>query len=66
MPVTVAVNNPALFYSPYNWIPSGAAYTVPMLSGNYVRFKFSGSSLALKLTVGPYDPLTCNPASSCD
>ncbi len=53
--IPVAADNPALFYSPYNWIEGGSgasSYRTTPNPGAYVKFKATGSG-AVKLKIDP-------------
>jgi len=46
---TIAIDDAALFFSPYNWRYSGSTYAQSANPGAYLKFRFTGTSL--KITV---------------
>lgn len=50
-PVVIAVNDAALFYSPYNWFKSGSSYALSNNPGAYLMVQFSGTSIKMTVDV---------------
>lgn len=81
-PTTIAINNAAIFYSPWNWRLSGSTYAVANATGAYFRVNFTGTKfiinvdtsamstdypkLAYSIDGGAYSYVTMTSASSID
>jgi hypothetical protein len=46
---TIAVNDSGLFFSPYNWYVSGSSYALSVNPGAYLKTRFTGTSVKLKV-----------------
>lgn len=51
--VTIAIDNAALFFSPYNWTKSGSTYAQTNTPGAYLKTQFTGTSCKLLVDVAP-------------
>ncbi len=52
----IAVSDPSLFWSPYNWFVSSGAYAQTNNPGAYLKTLFSGTSCTLLLDLTPNTP----------
>lgn len=57
-PVTIAINDTDLFFSPYNWYKSGSTYAQTTTPGAYLKTKFTGTSVKLNVDVSPSSGLS--------
>jgi lysophospholipase L1-like esterase len=61
-PVTVAVSDPNLFFSPYNWRMSGSSFAISACNGAYMKMGFTGTSIKIALNIAGYAALYGNAA----